>query len=209
MKTAVFGGTFDPVHPGHTAMARYLLASGTADKVLLLPAPQPPHKTGTAGISPYHHRRAMLEMILEPGMEISDLECERSGKSYTFDTLTELVRRHPDGEFLWVIGSDSLRTLHMWHRARELAEKFQFLVFPRGNETVPDERELAQHWPAPLVRKLLNSVLRGAPVMPDSSTSVRGTIRREGIKAAQNMLDPRVWNYIRKHQLYMEKNTYE
>ena len=101
MKVAVFGGTFDPVHNGHVGMARYLLSSATVDKVCFLPAYLPPHKAGKKRITAYEHRRNMLNLILEDRMEVSDLEQQRGGISYTFDTLTYLTQERPEDEFFW------------------------------------------------------------------------------------------------------------
>lgn len=202
MKTAVFGGTFDPVHNGHIGMARYLLRSGVVERACFLPAYLPPHKAGKKKISSYEHRRNMLGLILEDGMEISDLEQQRGGISYTFDTLSFLTQERPGDEFCWVIGSDSLRQLHTWYRAQELVEKFSFLTYPRGGETLPGEEELAEHWPAELIRKLSANVLRSAPLYPESSTEIRAELQAGGADAVRDLLPSAVLDYIKQNNLY-------
>lgn len=202
MKIAVFGGTFDPVHNGHVGMARYLLSSATVDKVCFLPAYLPPHKAGKKRITAYEYRRNMLNLILEDRMEVSDLEQKRGGISYTFDTLTYLTQERPEDEFFWMIGSDSLRQLHTWHRAEELVDRFSFLTYPRGGETLPFAEELALHWCEPAVRKLTGLILADAPLFPESSTMIRESLRCGNMCAAATLLPPVILDYIKQNQLY-------
>ncbi len=148
MKTAFFGGTFDPVHTGHLALAREVLKQGRADRILFVPAPVPPHKE-VRNISAFEHRFAMVGLAIadDPGFACSDIEKHRTGKSYTIDTLTELTAAGCYGEILLLIGSDSLRQLHLWYRCHELVEKFGLIVYPRRDEPVT-EMELRRHWSA-------------------------------------------------------------
>ena len=145
MKTAFFGGTFDPVHTGHLALAREVLKQGRADRILFVPAPVPPHKE-VRNISAFEHRFAMVGLAIadEPGFACSDIEKHRSGKSYTIDTLTELSAMGTYGEILLLIGSDSLRQLHLWYHAHELVERFGLIVYPRRDEPVT-AAELRRH----------------------------------------------------------------
>ena len=208
MRIAVFGGTFDPVHTGHTGPGRFLLDSGRADKVLYLPAWCPPHK-GPERVTAYVHRRAMLSLALDPDMEISDLEKERSGKSYTVDTLKILSGRYPSDTFSWVVGADGLRNLHTWHRAEELVRGYSFLVLPRPGEAMPDREELARHWPEDLIGRLLSFVTEGAPLFAGSSTEIRQAISRGRTESVKRLLDPAVLDYIREHNLYTARNENE
>ncbi|MBR2426179.1 MAG: nicotinate (nicotinamide) nucleotide adenylyltransferase [Lentisphaeria bacterium] len=202
MKIAVFGGTFDPVHNGHLGMARYLLRSRIVEKACFLPAYLPPHKAGKKKIQSYEHRRNMLSLILEDGMEISDLEKQRGGISYTFDTLSFLTQERPEDEFCWVIGSDSLRQLHTWYRAEELVERFTFLTYPRGGETLPTAVELGEHWQENAVVKLTGQILHTAPLFPESSTEIRRKLQTGDIATIGNLLPAAVLNYIKQNQLY-------
>ena len=202
MKVAVFGGTFDPVHNGHVGMARYLLSSAAVDKVCFLPAYLPPHKAGKKRITAYEHRRNMLNLILEDRMEVSDLEQQRGGISYTFDTLTYLTQERPEDEFFWMIGSDSLRQLHTWHRAVELVDCYSFLTYPRGGETLPSAEELALHWQESSVLKLTGNILHDAPLFPESSTAIRKKLLSGDADAVLSLLPLAVSDYIKQNQLY-------
>ena len=204
MKIAVFGGTFDPVHRGHTGPGRFLLDSGRTDRILYLPAWCPPHK-GPERVTPYVHRRAMLSLALDPDMGISDLEKERSGKSYTIDTLKILTERHASDTFFWVVGADGLRNLHTWYRAEELVRRYSFLVLPRPGESMPDREELSKHWPGDLIGRLLSFVVEGAPLFTGSSTEIRRAVFLGRTESVKELLDPAVLDYIREHELYSEE----
>ena len=200
--TAVFGGTFDPVHFGHTGLADYLLKSGSAARVVFLPAPHPPHKPGFEP-APFADRVAMLRAAIgdHPGMSVSELEAERSGPSYTVDTLDILKRRYPKKRFVWVIGSDSLNQLHRWHDAERMVRENSFLTYPRpGAEADPEL--LHSVWPRELADKLIAGVLTGAPEFDTSSTSVRERIAGEGADACRDMVPGPVLDYIKQHHLY-------
>ena len=201
--TAVFGGTFDPVHFGHTGLADYLLKSGSAARVVFLPAPHPPHKPGLEP-APFADRVAMLRAAIgdHPGMSVSELEAERSGPSYTVDTLDILKRRYPGKRFVWVIGSDSLNQLHLWYEAERLVRENSFLTYPRpGAEADPDL--LRSVWPRELFEKLRAGILTGAPEFDTSSTAVRERLVKQGADACRDMLPGPVLDYIRQHKLYL------
>ena len=204
--TAVFGGTFDPVHFGHFGLAEYILEHGHADRIVFLPAPHPPHKPGFEP-APFADRVAMLRAAIgdHPGMSVSELEAERTGPSYTVDTLDILKARYPETRFVWVIGSDSLNQLHLWHKAERLVRENRFLAYPRpGAEADPEL--LKSVWPPDLAEKLLGSVLTGAPEFDPSSTEVRMRLSEQGADACRDLLPDPVLNYIKEHNLYPQRN---
>ena len=204
--TAVFGGTFDPVHTGHIGLADRLLKTGRVSRVVFLPAPHPPHKPGNEP-APFADRAAMLRAAItgHPGMSVSELEAERSGPSYTVDTLDILKKRYPAEHFVWVIGSDSLNQLHLWHEAERLVRENRFLAYPRpGAEADPDL--LRSVWPPDLFEKLRDSVLTGAPEFDPSSTEVRTRLCEQGADSCRDLLPEPVLNYIKEHKLYHQRN---
>jgi len=204
--TAVFGGTFDPVHTGHIGLADYLLKTGRVSRVVFLPAPHPPHKPGLAPAL-FADRAAMLRAAIagHTGMSVSEIEAERSGPSYTVDTLDVLKKRYPAEHFVWVIGSDSLNQLHLWHESERLVRENRFLVYPRpGNEADPDL--LKSVWPPELFEKLAAGILTGAPEFETSSTAVRQRLSEQGADACRDLLPEPVLNYIKEHKLYPQRN---
>ena len=200
MKIAMFGGTFDPFHTGHAALARYILDRGIVDRVLFVPAPVPPHKTRE--ILPYADRRAMVAAGI-CGMakaEISDIECEREGKSYSIDTLRALAERHPGDEICLLIGGDSLATLHLWYKAHEIVQEFAILSYPRP-ESVVSAESLRENWSAAEMEKLLAGYMTEAPVFPVSSTELRNMLRN-GAVPGEALIPASVLNEIQKKNHY-------
>ncbi len=195
MKIAMFGGTFDPVHRGHTALARFILERDLAERILFVPAPVPPHKTEKK-ISPYEIRRALLATALRdlPDAEISDIECERTGRSYSIDTLNALAERYPADEILLLIGADSLASLHTWYHAKEIVTNYKILTYPRKGSTVSAE-DLRLHWTEAETEKLLAGILHEAPLFPCSSTEIRSG-------GNPDALDPEVRKQIRENGIY-------
>lgn len=139
-RIGVFGGTFDPVHNAHIAMARAAAEGADLDQVLFMVAARPPHKSGGTAASE-EDRYDMVEAALadEPRMAASRLELEREGPSYTADTLRELHARHPDAELFLIIGMDSLVDLPKWREPDVILKLAQLLVIPRpGDWSVPE-----------------------------------------------------------------------
>lgn len=204
--TAVFGGTFDPVHLGHIGLADYLLKTGRVKKVVFLPAPHPPHKPGNEP-APFADRAAMLRAAVtgHAGMSVSEIEAERPGPSYTVDTLDILKKRYPAERFVWVIGSDSLNQLHLWYESERLVRENRFLTYPRPGEEA-DPALLKSVWPPDLFEKLRDGILTGAPEFDPSSTEVRKLLAEQDPDACRGMLLAPVLNYIKEHNLYPKRN---
>lgn len=206
MKVVFFGGTFDPPHEGHLALAEAVLEKGIADHVMFVPAWIPPHKI-LKGRVPYSDRLRMMELAAgtRKNMSVSGLEGERGGVSYTIDSLESLSADHPENEYILLIGGDSLAQLHTWHRAGELAERFRIVFCPRPGET-PDLEELLKHWPQKIAEKLLSGAITDLPLSDLASTGIRKTLSDGRIP---NGIPPQVMDYIRQRRLYMneEKNV--
>ncbi|MFM7283365.1 MAG: nicotinate (nicotinamide) nucleotide adenylyltransferase, partial [Planctomycetia bacterium] len=141
-RIGLFGGSFDPPHAGHLAAARAAQTGRGLERVIWMPAARSPFKTAQSGGASGAHRAELVRLLLagEPGMELSTLELERGGASYTIDTVEELLRRLPGGTQLYlIVGEDNLTGLPHWHRARELLERVQPVVLTRRIAEVPKE----------------------------------------------------------------------
>jgi nicotinate-nucleotide adenylyltransferase len=199
---AVFGGTFDPPHNGHLKLAGDVISSGAVDKVIFVPAFKPPHKPNFP-VSGFGARLDMLKIATSGNdkFAVSDIECERVGLSYTFDTLREFSRCYPDSEIKLLIGSDSLNLLHTWYRAKELVQNWALLVYPRKGH--PSFREdLLLNWGNDVAEKLLRYILT-LPFYDFSSTEIRDKlIKGEDVSG---LLDPDVCKYIMEKGLYDRK----
>lgn len=203
MKIAVFGGTFDPVHNAHIALAGYVTNNGFADEILFMPAPSPPHKDEKS-ISPYEIRRRMIELAIQnmTKCDISDIEKERPGRSYTVDTLKILSQKIKNGDILLLIGSDSLRDLHLWRNPGEIVASCELLVYPRKDVALT-EQMLAAHWDTKTAHKLAQCIMKDAPVSDISSTEIRRLASEGRYDEMKKLVPEPVAEYIIRHKLYV------
>jgi nicotinate-nucleotide adenylyltransferase len=132
MRIGIYGGTFDPVHLGHLILAEQCRDQGRLDQVWFVPAYQPPNKR-EQGITRFEQRIEMLQLALagNSAFRINELEKERSGPSYTVDTVAELQRRHPGDDFFLLVGGDSLLDLPNWYQPRRLVQSVGLMVMYR------------------------------------------------------------------------------
>ena len=146
-RVGVFGGTFDPPHVGHLVVAQDVLDTLGLDRLILVPAAEPPHKDRTTE-APAETRARMLEAAVagESRFEVSRLEIERGGPSFTVDTLRELSEQRPEAEFHLVIGVDQLETFLSWKEPEEVARLARLAVMTRDGR---DPREAAPHMDLP------------------------------------------------------------
>lgn len=215
----VFGGTFDPIHNGHLAVAR--AASDLFDaEVHLMPAAHPPHRPAPAVEA--GQRAAMLELALrgQPRLHLDRRELDRPGPSYSVDTLVE-VRRElgPEAPLAWLVGEDAFAALSSWHRWRELPGLAHWIIAQRPDaEGRLRERteDIEGTWP-PELRRLMGGRWVDSPARlhevpsgrlarlrldprPESSTGVRQRIA-QGLPW-RNWVPGAVAGYIERHSLY-------
>lgn len=211
-----YGGTFDPVHDGHVAIARAARDALHAE-VSLLPARDPPHKAVTGANA--DQRAAMLELAIagEPGLVVDRRELHRAGPSYSVDTLGELrAELGEDAPLAWLVGADSLRQLHTWHRWRELSERAHLLVVERPGANIdlavlrveaPEVAALLEQRQRP-VDALASTPHGGIALLPlsnlrrESSTELRHRIASG--EAWTDWVPAAVAGYIVRHGLYRD-----
>ena len=196
---AVFGGTFDPIHIGHLAAVQDAADVLHFDRVLFVPNSRPPHKT-EAPVSSPEDRVAMVRLSLEdnPRFELCMVEFERSGPSYTLDTLRILkARSGAGGEVAFLTGCDALGQLHSWHQPHELLQEFRVVVMdrPTGNE-VPWS-SIEQDFPG--IRQQVELV--HVAQLEISGQDIRRRVA-EG-RSIRYYVVPAVEHYIREHGLYV------
>ncbi len=131
-RVGLYGGSFNPVHLGHLRTAVEVCTTAELDAVWLIPAHQPPHKD-PADIAPAGHRLAMLETAIRgvPELRAEPIELERSGPSYSIDTLRLLRERHAGVDFALILGFDTFGELHTWHRYEALVAECDLIVTTR------------------------------------------------------------------------------
>lgn len=193
-RVGVFGGTFDPIHIGHVEVARFVLKAADLDVVLMVPAGIPWLRENAPGASP-EHRLRMVELAIEriEGVELSRVDVDRSGETYTADTLSDLRQKHgPDDRFILVLGVDAAVSMDQWKRAGELADMCDVLVVGRPGERWNSELH-AEH-PASDAKFL------EGPMIDVSATEIRKRLfAGEGLSG---ILPERVERYIRDNGLY-------
>ena len=189
MKLGVLGGTFDPIHIGHLILAQEAYIELGLERVIFVPAANPPHKDPRT-VSPAHHRFRMVELAVEgdPRFYVSDLELKRPGKSYTVDTLRYLKELWPGSELFLLIGADNLRELPTWKDYEELFLLSEVVVAHRPG--AEPEGELADR-----VRFL------PIPMVSISASWIRERVA-EG-KPIRYLVPQEVERYIREHGLYV------
>lgn len=131
MRIAIFGGTFNPVHSAHLAVAREARDKFALDEVLLVPAATPPHKTDLV-CAPYEDRFRMVELACkgEGGLRSSRIEAQRE-RSFSILTIEELQSAHPDAELFFLIGADAFAEIRTWFRWKDVIRAVPFIVASR------------------------------------------------------------------------------
>ena len=197
-KIGILGGTFDPIHVGHLIVAQITREIFELDSVMFVPCAIPPHKR-VDELCTANHRLAMTQLATEwnTAFEVSDIEIQRSGKSYAIDTVQILNIDHPGAEIFFIIGSDTLKQLHTWRNIYALLPLCRFITFsrPGHDDMSPESLNLDEPWP----RRLLGDVIVGQH-MDISSAGIRYRID-EGL-SIKYLVPPEVERYIAEHNLY-------
>lgn len=190
LRIGVLGGTFDPVHIGHLAVAVEARAALGLARMLLMVANQPWQKTGTRAVTPAEDRLAVVEAAVAEveGLEASRLEIDRGGPSYMVDTAAELARAHPGAELFLVLGSDLVGDLHTWERHRDLCRLVTLAVVGRPGSA-------AALPPAPW-----QVVELAAPALDVSSRDLRA--RAAAGRPLDVLVPPAALRQIRRRGLY-------
>lgn len=194
-RLGIYGGTFNPIHTGHLIIAQEIYEQCSLDKLLFMPSARPPHKQNDYIVSPEHrYRMAELAIGNDRRFEVSDLEIQRPGLSYTIETLRALRDLYdPAVAIFFIIGADSLLEIDTWRAPDQVFELATVAVVPR-----PDV-DLAQanaKW-----RNL--SMIIDAPEIEISSTDIR---KRAADGRSIRYLTPRsVAAYIEEHGLYKKE----
>lgn len=209
-KIGILGGTFDPVHKGHLAVARSVLDRYQLDRILFIPAFSPPHKDKE--LTSFAHRVAMLEVCLEHTgrMSVSILEAERNAPSYTVETLHELHQRMESSTFYLIMGADMFVELELWYRYSELFQLATIIVAARPGISLDKVMDQAALLPGdfkydPEQQKWTRS--DGAEIFyytdiaePVSSSEIRSRLLLD--KPVAEFLSTPVRDYIRENGLY-------
>ena len=195
MKYGIFGGTFDPPHLGHIALARTVQESLELDEIIFVPTNRNPLKARVT--SSTKDRLAMIKLCIEDetGFSVSDIEISRGGPSYALDTVQELklVR---NGDYWFLMGADSLRGMLDWKAPEKLIHLCRLAVVGREGEDLERSiRELPRDFSFVIDKVPM-------PFFTVSSSRIREDVMRDA--PVEQWLKPAVWEYIKKSGLYKE-----
>ena len=201
MKIAIFGGSFNPPHKGHLNSALFAAKQLRADKFLVIPDFQPPHKELAVG-SPTPEQRlelCRLNFAEVPGVECSDVEISRGGRSYTADTLRELEKLYPGAEFVLLVGTDMFLNISQWYDAEYILTRAGVAPFQRAPEELPyieaKTKELRERFGTKV------EIIFSTP-LPAASTDIRAALTE---RRGNELLIDEVYAYIIRSRLYGAK----
>ena len=196
-RIGIYGGTFNPPHVGHIRAAEYAISALRLDRLMLIPACISPHKTLPESSPTPQQRLEMLRLAASPtDIEVSDIELNRGGVSYTYETVAWLKEAHPEDELVLLMGTDMFLSFDSWRHPEKIMEKAALGVFYRGEK---GEKESIIQQKSCLEGQGASVYLIENPVTEISSTELRRLIT---FRCAEDLLPPGVGEYIQANGLY-------
>lgn len=189
MRTALYFGSFNPIHTGHLIIAQQVVESGAADRLWFVVSPQNPLKPSGSLLNEYH-RLHLVELAIadNPKFRASAVEFSLPKPSFTIDTLAYLAEKHPGEDFSIVMGGDSIQNIKRWKNWETLVARHDILVYNRPGFAVP------QDLPGARIRIL------DAPLLEISATFIRERIKAGG--SVRYLLPDAVWKYVEENRYY-------
>lgn len=189
LSIGIYGGTFDPPHNGHVALAKAFLSQVKLDEVWLVVSPQNPFKTDKQLLDD-HLRLAMVREAIkgERGLKVSDVEFSLPKPSYMYRTLRHLSEEYPNNKFTLLIGGDNWEAFDKWKNADEIVQNYDIVIYPRRNEKFTAD-SLPPH-----------VTLLDTPLLDISSTEIRQRIH-DGLPI-NDLVPSNTARFIEEHELY-------
>ena len=197
----IMGGTFDPIHTGHLVVAEEVRREFNLDKVIFMPTGDPPHKDiKKVSRGKKRYEMALLATITNPYFEISRLELDRAGITYTVDTMVELKEKYGDTvELFFITGADSLLELHKWKDSEKILDTCKIVAATRPGYNI-DHMEGRLKELNELHKDKINTIT--TPGLQISSTDIRQRVRNK--MSIKYLIPESVEVYIKKYKLYSE-----
>ncbi len=199
-KIILFGGTFDPIHIGHTTVAQDAIEKIKGEQLVFIPAKISPLKQHHP-LADQVHRFKMIELAIsqKPKFSVSDYELTKNSPCYTLQTVRYFKSQYPDSDIYWLLGADSLNDMAQWYQPDTLIDECFVCFMLRAGYPKPDFEPFIDIWGPGRVNKLREHMIE-TPLVDISSTDIR-----EKLKTGQevsDMLKPEVYAYILEHHLY-------
>ncbi|HLZ94769.1 MAG TPA: nicotinate-nucleotide adenylyltransferase [Candidatus Dormibacteraeota bacterium] len=195
MRLGILGGTFDPVHNGHVAVAEAAADCAQLDELVFVPTGSPPHRPPAEATPAQRLEMCKLAIAGDPRFAVSDVEVTREGPSYTVDTLLALRGANPHAELFLVLGWDAASQLRSWHRPDEVLALAPIVAVSRPGRAAPGESELKSAGLDP--RRI---ILCARPTPAVSGSEIRRALAAG--RSIGGMVPPAVERYISAHHLY-------
>ena len=192
--TGVYGGSYNPIHLGHTSMASAIVAQGLVDEMWLVVSPQNPLKDGGLWDDAFRLELARIAVRDIDSVEVSDVEFGLPKPNYMVSTLATLSSRFPDREFVLVIGQDNWECFHRWYKWEEILAGYRIIVLPRESGETPANVPMP-----PKEDSHAHVLFADLPLMNISSTWVRAEIQNNPLYDGE-WLAPEVWERIKSEK---------
>jgi nicotinate-nucleotide adenylyltransferase len=194
MKIGIFGGTFNPPHIAHLILAESLYESLNLDKIIFIPSSLPPHKK-CDDLLDAEHRLRLIQLAIgnNDRFEVSDIEVQRGGTSYTVDTVRTLDEKYKNDTLYLIIGADNLKSFHLWRDYEALLRRCTLIAMRRPGSTTEEVREDV----------LGDTRIVDVPYLDVSSTEIRRKIR--GGKSVRYLVPDAVLSEIEKSGFYKNR----
>ena len=200
MKIGIMGGTFNPIHNGHLALAAVAKESAELDEVWFMPSGLPAHKSNDE-LLPAKTRLEMVALAIAgiKGFVVSSFEIDRPGYTYTADTVTALNEEYPQHEFFFIIGGDSLMMFHRWVKPEVISAHVTLLATGRDGLSQELLRSKAEELKASFGTKIQLLPMEEFNI---SSNRIRSFCKENNVAAVKNQIPIAVYEYIVEHELY-------
>lgn len=196
LRIGLFGGSFDPIHEGHLSIAKKAIEQFRLNRVLFIPAAQSPLKVNSPAASD-EDRVEMIRLAIgdNPSFEVSTVEIERGGISYSIETAERVACQNPGAKLFWIIGGDQAKQLDRWRNIEDLVQKVEFIYLERDDQASLPE--------------VISSLTKLHPLqmerIPTSSTEIRNRVKSGDLP--KYFLPGSVFHYIKSRNLYRDELT--
>lgn len=200
----ILGGTFNPPHLGHLALARHALEALALERVVLMPSHTSPHKAAAPDPGPEHRLRMCTLLVRDTaGLSACALEVERGGTSFTVDTLSAIHAGHPDAELTFIVGADTASTLPAWREPARLLELANLAVAARAGTTRQEVLDTLASVSRRRTSGPASITFLELPVIDISSSAARR--RAAAGEPIEDLVGAGVASYIAEQRLYRER----
>lgn len=197
-RCGIMGGTFDPIHLGHLVTAEAALHDFRLDAVYFVPSGRPPHKEEVTDCE-HRYLMTLLATVANPKFLVSRVEIDRSGYSYTYDTVQHFSQHFKQCEIYFITGADVMHAIHKWHRYQELLRSCHFVAATRPGFSFSDAGTLT-------AQEMEAIQFLEVPSLAISSTDIRRRVQTA--RPIKYLVPSSVEGYIYKHGLYRAEKQY-